>query len=96
MTKDMALYRLTAVLTGAGANCGPGRLMAILLEGGSNASSVDVFNAGSATGTARLTMSVGTALTQFYDFTNIGGIACNTGIWVEPTGTSAIAYVWVA
>jgi len=90
-------YKFLAVVTATAADAlvGGGRLMAVLLEGGSNASSVDIFNAASETGTAIFTMSVGTALSQFYDFTELGGIACPTGIWVKPTGTGAICYVWV-
>jgi hypothetical protein len=96
MNTGTALYKLTAVLTATAADAaiGGGRLMAVLLEGGSNASSVDIFNAASETGTAIFTMSVGTALTQFYDFSKMGGIACPTGIWVKPAGTGAICYVW--
>jgi hypothetical protein len=91
-----SLYKLTAVVTATAANAcvGGGRLMAIELEGGSDASSVDIFNAASETGTAIFTMSVGTALSQFRDFSGLGGIPCPTGIWVKPTGTAAICYVW--
>lgn len=92
----LSLYKLTAVLTGAAADVGlgGGRIMAISLEGGTDASSVDIFNAASETGTAIYTASVGTALSQFHDFSRLGGIACPTGIWVKPAGTAAICYVW--
>ena len=91
-----ALFKMTRVVTAtaADAHVGGARIMAIELEGGSDASSVDIFNAASETGTAIFTMSVGTALSQFRDFTNLGGIRCDTGVWVKPTGTGAICYVW--
>lgn len=94
--KGLSSYKLTAVTTGndADAMVGGGRIMAILMEGGSDASSVDIFNAASESGTAIFTMSVGTALSQFYDFTRLGGINCPTGVWVKPTGTGAICYIW--
>ena len=93
----LAQYKMARVVTAtpADASVGGGRIMAIELEGGSDASSVDIFDAASETGTAIFTMSVGTALSQFRDFTTIGGIQCSTGIWVKPTGTGAICYVWV-
>ncbi len=96
MSTGLSRYKLTAVITGADADAmvGGGRIMAISLEGGSDATSVDIFNAASETGTAIYTMSVGTALSQFHDFTRLGGIACPTGIWVKPTGTAAICYIW--
>jgi hypothetical protein len=93
----LSLYKMTRVATGGDADAaiGGGRIMAVAVEGGSDASSVDIFNAASETGTAIYTMSVGTALSQFHDFSRLGGIACPTGVWVKPTGTAAIVYVWV-
>jgi hypothetical protein len=87
---------MTRVATGgdADAQVGGGLLMAVAVEGGSDASSVDIFNAASEAGTAIYTMSVGTALSQFHDFSRLGGISCPTGVWVKPTGTAAIVYVW--
>lgn len=93
----LSQYKMTRVITAtpASALVGSGRIMAISLEGGSNASSVDVFDDTDAVGTtAILTMSVGTALSQFYDFTQLGGIPFATGCWVVPTGTGAICYIW--
>ena len=92
----LSLYKFTAVLTATAADAaiGGGRIMAISLEGGSDASSVDIFNAASETGTAIYTMSVGTALSQFHDFSELGGISCPTGVWVKPAGTGAICYIW--
>jgi len=92
----LSRYKLTRVPQGTAANAqaGGGRIMAISLEGGSDATSVDVFDATSAAGTAIVTMSVGDALSQFYDFTELGGIDCNTGVWVVVTGTAAICYIW--
>jgi len=96
MKPGLALYKLTRVPTATAANAqvGGGKLMAIELEGGSDASSVDIFDAASETGTAIFTMSVGTALSQFRDFSGLGGIPCPTGIWVKPAGTNALCYVW--
>jgi len=96
MSNATSLYKMTRVITttAADAQVGGGRIMAIELEGGSDASSVDIFDAASETGTAKFTMSVGTALSQYRDFTSIGGITCTTGIWVKPTGTAAICYIW--
>jgi hypothetical protein len=96
MTISTALYNLTAVATGGDVDvaAGGGRLMAILLEGGSDASWVDIFNSDHEHGTAVVTVSAGTALTQYYDFTEIGGIAFDTGMYVIPLGTGAICYLW--
>jgi hypothetical protein len=96
MNSGLAQYKMTRVVTATAADAmvGGGKIMAIELEGGSDASSVDIFNAASETGTAIFTMSVGTALSQFRDFTILGGINCPTGVWVKPTGTGAICYIW--
>mgnify|MGYP001171352306 CR=1 FL=1 len=97
MDKGMAEYRLTRIAQGTPANGGAGRLMAVLFESGSAACSVDIHNAASDVASSEIiTMSVGAAVSQFFDFTNLGGIPCPTGTWVVPTGTGSVCYVWVA
>jgi hypothetical protein len=94
----LAQYKLTAVITATPASAGSAgqRIMAVALEAGAGACSVDIHNAASDVASSEIiTMNVGAALSQFFDFTNLGGILCDTGIWVVPTGTGAICYVWV-
>jgi hypothetical protein len=89
--------KVTAVITAtpAVAMSGAGRIMAIAVCGGSDASSAAVYDsATSAAGTAVYTIKVGTALSQFHDFSEIGGIRCATGAWVVPAGTGAVCYIW--
>jgi hypothetical protein len=86
----------------------PGKLWAVMLEGGVGASSLDFFNhAESAQGltaifgiTAPFTNATASSQsTVFISFVKLGGIDFSTGIWCEHTGVddnggSAIGYVW--
>jgi hypothetical protein len=96
--KSTAQYKLTAVVQATPANVavGGGRIMAVLFESGAGACSVDIHDAASDVGSSEIiTMSVGAGLSQFFDFSNLGGIKCSTGIWVACTGANSICYVWV-
>jgi hypothetical protein len=95
--RSTSVCKVTAVVTAtpAVAMTGAGRIMAISVHGGSAASSAAVYDsATSAAGTAVFSMAVGTALSQFYDFSEVGGIPCTTGAWVVAAGTGAICYIW--
>ena len=89
-------------LSEAGAVKGaPGRVWAILLEGGSDASSIDITNDADGNGTpvigvtATFTDSDASAAgTTYVDFTSLGGIDFTTKIYGKLAGTAAIAYVW--
>jgi hypothetical protein len=97
--KSLAQYKLTAVITATPATAlvGAGRIMAVSLESGSGACSVDIFDDTDAIGTTAIfTMKSGAAVSHFEDLTEMGGIPFATGCWVVPTGTGAICYVWVA
>ena len=80
---------------------GAGRLWAVALEGGTDASSLDFLDAVTLTGTAvfGVTAPCTTATTSgqdtvFIDLSPIGGIAFGTGIYCDWTGTAAVGYVW--
>jgi hypothetical protein len=95
--KATSSCEVTAVVTAtpAVAMTGAGRIMAIAVCGGSDASSAAVYDSPtSAAGTAVYTMKVGTALSQFHDFSEVGGIPCASGAWVVPAGTGAVCYIW--
>jgi len=81
----------------------PGKLWAVMLEGGSDASSLDFYDhATSADGltpifgvTAPFTdVNASSQSTVFISFVKIGGIDFATGIWCDWTGTGAVGYVW--
>lgn len=95
----LSKYKLTAVVTAtpASAKTGTGRIMAVSLESGLGACSVDIFDDTDAIGTTAIfTMKSGAAVSHFEDLSEIGGIPFTTGCWVVPTGTGAICYVWTA
>ena len=79
----------------------PGRLWAVQLEGGTDASSLDFHNELTLTGTAiyGVTAPCVTATgseqnTVFIDLTPIGGIYFNLACYCDWTGTAAVGYVW--
>lgn len=93
----LSQYKMTRVIaaTPASAQAGAGRIMAVSLESGAGACSVDIFDDTDAVGTdAIFTMKSGAAVSHFEDLSEMGGIQFTTGCWVVPTGTNAICYVW--
>lgn len=80
----------------------PGTLWAIMLEGGTDASSMDFHNdIDSAGGTALIGITApftdtdaSAASTVFVDFTSVGGVKFDVGCYVDWTGTAAVGYVW--
>ncbi len=93
----------TRVTADVAIKASPGKLWAVLLEGGSDASSLDFFDhATSAQGltaiygvTAPFTNNVGSSQsTVFVSFVKRGGVDFATGIWADWTGTGAVGYVW--
>jgi len=97
MESSFPLYRTAAVPTAtpalAGAS-GQRRLMAILLFGGSTDSQVECKDAATDTGTVLIGVNALAKTSKFIDFSEIGGVVFNTGLFVKPAGTGAIAYVW--
>ncbi len=96
--KDLAQYKLVRVITAtpASALVGSGRIMAVSLESGSGACSVDIFDDTDAVGTTAIfTLKSGAAVSHYEDLSETGGIQFTTGCWVVPTGTGAICYVWI-
>lgn len=92
----------TRVTTPVAIKAAPGKIWAILLEGGAAASSVDIYNdIDSANGdiliglTAPFTGSNASSQSSvFLNLLDLGGIDFSTGMWAELAGTNAIAYVW--
>jgi len=92
----------TRLASAAAVKGSPGRLWAVLLEGGTAASSIDFHNhASSASGdpivgvTAPFTdTDASAASTVFISFVDVGGIEFGTGIYGNLAGTGAVAYVW--
>jgi len=79
-----------------------GRIWAIQLNGGTDASSLAFHNhVSSATGTQLIdivapcvTATGSEANSTFISYLEVGGIPFSTGIFVDWTGTSAVGYVW--
>ena len=82
----------------------PGTLMAVQLNGGTDASSMAFHNhVSSATGTQLydiiapcVTATGSEANSTFIDLQQLGGIHFDTGCFVDWTGTAAVGYIWFA
>ena len=97
------LFKLTRITADAAIKAAPGKIWAIMLEGGSDASSLDFLDALTLTGTAVIGITApftdadaSTQSTVFVDFTSLGGISFATGIYCDWTGTGAVGYVWTS
>ena len=100
--KGTALYgKPTRVTADVQISAVPGRLMAVQLEGGTDASSLDFHDALTLAGTAIygvtapcVTANGSEQGTVFIDLSELGGIPFATGCYCDWTGTAAVGYVW--
>lgn len=79
----------------------PGKVWAILLEGGSDAASIDITNDADGSGTPIIGVTApftdadaSAAGTVFVSFVELGGLVFSSKIYGKLAGTGAIAYVW--
>ena len=93
----------TRVATSAAIDATPGTLWAVLLEGGTTASSIDFTNDTDGSGTAVVGVTApftdddaSSQSTVFIDFTSVGGVRFSTACYATIAGTGAVAYVWFA
>ncbi len=92
----------TRVTTGVAIKASPGKIWAVQLDGGTDASSLIFYNdIDSANGTvlysivAPCVVSTNSeASSVFVSLLELGGIDASIGIWCELAGTAAIGYVW--
>ena len=89
------------VATSALLKTGAGRVIAIQLNGGSDASSLAIHNTADGTGTAVYEVlapftdaDASAASTVIVNLADLGGVACSAYIYAKLAGTSAVAYVW--
>jgi hypothetical protein len=78
-----------------------GRILAVLLEGGTTASSIDFTNDANGAGTPIIGVTVpftdadaSAQDSRLFDFTKFGGLAFDSKIYAVLAGTGAVAYVW--
>jgi len=92
----------TRVTADAVIKASPGKLWAIMLVGGTAPSSMAIHNdVDSAGGTQLIDIKAGHYITEKHDpstvfisFVELGGIAFDTGMYVNWEGTGAVGYVW--
>ena len=92
----------TRVASSVAIKAAPGKIWAILVEGGSTASSVDIYNdIDSAHGdiliglTAPFTNATSSSQSSvFLNLLDLGGVDFSIGMYAELAGTGAIAYIW--
>jgi len=90
----MQKYNVQTVTAASAARLGakPVRLMGFYLYGGSAASSVEFSETD--TGTVLFSADCATAIGQWVDLTEMGGIEFNVGCFCKPAGTGAIVYAF--
>jgi len=92
----------TRVASSVAIKAAPGKIWALMLEGGTTASSIDIHNdIDSAGGTAVIgitapftDVNASCQSTVFVSFLSIGGFDASTGMYAEIAGTGAVGYVW--
>ena len=92
----------TRVASSVAIKAAPGKIWALALEGGTTASSMDIYNHASSASddiligiTAPFTDDDASAQsTVFVSFLEVGGINFSVGMYAELAGTNAIGYVW--
>jgi hypothetical protein len=72
----------------------PGRVMGVLLFGGSGNSSIKFTNDASGVATPLLDVNVLAATTKFVDLTDVGGVYFDTAIYAVLAGTGGLASIW--
>lgn len=91
----MPQCKLVRVPSDAAAVATPTVLYAAYLFAGSNATSLILYDAGSATGTQVIEFNTAATQGLFVDMSNLGGVAFPlVGIYADITGTGAVAYLW--
>ena len=95
------LFQLTRLASSAAIKAVPGKVWRIDLYGTSDAASLLLYNAASATGTEVYGMVVpftdtdaSAASSVSISFVDVGGLSFSSKIYAALTGTGAIAYVW--
>lgn len=72
----------------------PGRLMKVVLFGGTADSQVEFKNAATDTGDVLLTVNALLDTSFEVSFVDVGGIEFDTAIFCKPAGAGAIAHCW--
>ena len=80
----------------------PGKIWALMLQGGTDASSMEIHNDVDSAGGTQLigitapcvTATGSEANTTFISFVELGGIDFSVGMYVDWTGTAAVGYIW--
>jgi len=101
MTSSLPLHNLVRITADAAIKAAPGRVWRIDLYATTDAASVLLYNAASATGTeiyglvAPFTDSdASAAQSTSVSFEDVGGIDFSSKIWADITGTNAVCYIW--
>jgi len=101
MISSLPNFNFARVATSALKKTGAGRVMAVQLNGGSDAASLAIHNTSDGSGTAVYEVlapftdaDASAASTVFVDLTPLGGVACSAYVYAKLAGTGAVAYVW--
>lgn len=98
---SLPMHNFARVATSALLKTGAGRVMAVQLNGGSDAASLAIHNTADGSGTAVYEIvapftdaDASAAGTTFVDLSGLGGVAASAYVYAKLAGTGAVAYVW--
>ena len=96
MTPNLQNHHLGKVITAtpAAITAVPALVFAILLVGGSAATTVSLFDAADGNGTALITLAVPIGDSVFINLETLGPLIFQSKIWGVVAGTGGIVYVW--
>jgi len=94
VTVSLSLHNVVRVTANVAISGLPGRVWAILLNGGSAASSIKLTNDADGSGTAVTNILALASQSVFVDFTSLGGVDFSSKIYATIAGLGAEAFIW--
>ena len=94
--KGMPICAPTRIAADGAVSAIPGRIWAVELVAGSDASKVEFTNDANGAGTNVLEVNAAANNGEFRSYVDLGGVNFATKCYCDITGTGAVAYIWYA
>jgi hypothetical protein len=94
--KGMPICAPTRIAADGAVSAIPGRIWAVELAAGSDASSVQFTNDANGAGTNVLVINTAANQGVYRSYVDLGGVNFDTKCYCDITGTGAVAFVWYA
>ena len=91
---DLPKHRFVRVSGSAAITAVPARLRAVMVVGGSAATTLKLYNAANGDGTQTIEFAAPVGVTIFVDLTNMGCVEFSSKMYAALAGTAGVAYVW--